>query len=248
MRYAGSMSSVLVDTFLELSEKTSSSVPALLTVNNHNILAQIGSQTQIIAQDQLTGEYPVMNLSYDFTENRQNLNIIDATDAIDYTINFALPKASSRYIPISITETQTTEAWCVLFSAAAIIRTVKGGSLTAADIASYYGLSESEAATNGQIINYAQAMYQMNPLYYETAMSNTQVKDEIDNNRPIYIEMRYNQRTAHAVVLRGYNASAYSVWNPWYTSYETFSISTLTYTPSTDTRAFYWNNSVYNWQ
>lgn len=92
-------------------------------------------------------------------------------------------------------------------------------------------------------------MYQMNPIFYEIPLSFTEVQDEIYHDRPIYARMRHTFFVAHVVVIRGYNSSTYSIWNPWYqNSYETFSVDTLTYIPSTDTRDFYWCDGVKNWQ
>lgn len=53
LQYVSSMSSVLAEKFTELAKKTSSDVPAILTVENYNILANIGSQVEIIAEDLL---------------------------------------------------------------------------------------------------------------------------------------------------------------------------------------------------
>lgn len=262
LRYASSMSNVLVDALLELSEQTSNDNPAIFTVNNNNILATVGSEVSVIAEDLLTGYQPLENnlLCYNMDTNSQGLNVVNATDTLEYdrqyileydrqyTLSASLP--SSSYISLSRTEEQgEDDQWCAAYSTAAIIRTVKNVSLYASTIADYFNLSTSQVLSNSQAIYYAQAMYQMNPIFYEIPLSFTEVQDEIYHDRPIYAQMRHTFFVAHVVVIRGYNSSTYSIWNPWYqNSYETFSVDTLTYIPSTDTRDFSWCDGIKNWQ
>lgn len=249
------MSAVMVDAFSNLAKMTSQNSPATLVVDGYNIIAVVGGQVEVIAEAPFTHKEPSTNSEYEISTQsilaeNDALEVINAADTIGYEKNFELPIATrSNPIALSITETQPNdESWCAAYVTAALIRTVQGVSLSASTITKYYGLNKNEGLSHGQAIDYAQAMYAMQPLYYESALSRNQVIDEIDHSCPIYASMRHNSTISHAVAICGYTSTKYTIWNPWYVDYETFSSSTLTYVPSTSTKSFYWNATIYNWQ
>lgn len=255
LRYAGTMSAVMVDAFSNLAKMTSQNSPATLVVDGYNIIAVVRGQVEVIAEAPFTHKEPSTNSEYEISTQsilaeNDALEVINAADTIGYEKNFELPIATrSNPIALSITETQPNdESWCAAYVTAALIRTVQGVSLSASTITKYYGLNKNEGLSHGQAIDYAQAMYAMQPLYYESALSRNQVIDEIDHSCPIYASMRHNSTISHAVAICGYTSTKYTIWNPWYVDYETFSSSTLTYVPSTSTKSFYWNATIYNWQ
>ena len=91
----------------------------------------------------------------------------------------------------------------------------------------FYGSNPSTEAPlkEGQSVAYAHAIGLLNVTNSSSYLSQTSLKNYISDSSPVILCMsRPATGSYHAVVLRGYNSSNWSIWNPWYKSYETFPI------------------------
>lgn len=156
----------------------------------------------------------------------------------------------SYYIALDITETQGSNSWCAAYCTSTILRTL-GYSSTAEGIMSifYRNPKTTDSISRSQVVSYAN-MRGLYPTQVESTVSYETLRDELRSNRPVHFSMT---RTGgnHAVVLRGYNSrySKWSIWNPWFTTYETFSMGG-TYVPtgySSSTYSYTYARTIYNW-
>jgi hypothetical protein len=120
-----------------------------------------------------------------------------------------------------------------------------------------HGDYRDQGATDDQIKQYAKSAWSFNSLYETySLMDMSIIKNQIDNNRPLYHTWRNTSTgAAHATVLNGYTDSPqygkyYYFINSW-TSSPSFSVSvdtsgSYTWIDAGVTRVF--RGAIYNWQ
>lgn len=228
---SGTLSTYLAQQLQEISYLTSIETPATFTITTDKLIATIGNtDIEISELPEMFSEEPTISNSVN------NLNLTSANT----TINISEPiisevcapiqtrAATSKSISLTITETQGKNNWCLAYATAIIARYRGNTNCTAKTVMSYfYGSNPSTEASlkEGQSVAYAHAIGLLNVTNSSSYLSQTSLKNYISDSSPVILCMsRPATGSYHAVVLRGYNSSNWSIWNPWYKSYETFPI------------------------
>lgn len=227
------------------------------TINNPaNLYTQYGNVYARVGHDeiQLTN-YPRLE------EGRVGDNsgsvvvaVNEATHESIYTLQqvfISSRAATSKYLTLDLKEQQGQQEWCSAFAGAQILRYRGKGSITAKQIMQYFyprsrNLTQ-ESINNDQLIRYAN-LKKSYPIRVSRTLSDSEVKAQINASRPIYLGTKGKgeyKKGRHAIVLRGYNSSSYSVWNPWNNHYSSISKNSKTLTVSGG--SFVWDVSIYNW-
>lgn len=148
-------------------------------------------------------------------------------------------------------EIQSTEPWCAAFCGASILRCRYGLNIYAYDIIRYFNPNSGNlfecSISDSQMNGYAQ-LQGASTIYTSTKITQSTVKTQIQNDRPIYISCANTSGDGrHALVIRGYynDGSTLSIWNPWWNYYFTHSYSNSTFTLGTST--FNWDRTICNW-
>lgn len=264
----GVLSNNLVAELKALIGQTSQDTPMYLNLVDGDIVATVNNSSTTLYS------YPDGIYEDEFslpsTMNPDNIEEL-GVEEVSPQVTFILPAynssraLTSRYLNLFMgaggyyVETQGAEEWCTAYSAAAIMRYVanSGSPLTsvkARDIMEYFygpNVSPNVALAESQAVAYGQ-IYGLRPTFVYRAISVNEVATEMSYARPVMLTMENSvSGSNHAVVLRGFDSSAgtYSIWNPWYTSYETYSIGGV-YVPSSSTAAQYSYSHIwttYNW-
>lgn len=250
----GAISDFLAKELDSLAYLTSTQYPMLLKRIKNEIVAQIDTETYTLfsyPDEAILTEY---GTNYDIATNTAFAVVNAKTDS---KLNIHLPVSGqaltntwSHYIALSITETQDKQNnWCAAFCTAAILRTL-GYSSTAEGVMTvfYRRPTAANSITRSQVVECAN-LRGLHPINVEATISTQNLIDEITADRPVYLSMQGSE-ISHAVVLRGYNArrSTWSIWNPWFDTYETFSMGGVylpTGSPSSSTLTY--ARTIYNW-
>ena len=254
--YDAAILSFLATELESLAGYTSAATPLRLNRIGNDIVASIGNNEYVLFS------YPeeMNNVSSNVSTVATAISPISTTVVnakADSNIDIEIATAStyatnswSYYITLNITETQGSNSWCAAYCTSTILRTL-GYSSTAEGVMSifYRRPGRSDNLSREQVVTYAKTKG-LNPIRVEATVSYETLRGELNSNRPVYLSMT---RTggSHAVVLRGYNSrrSTWSIWNPWFTSYETFSMGG-TYVPtgySSNTHSYTYARTIYNW-
>lgn len=208
--------------------------------NTDNLLSVENASQRIITECSVETSHRISNSPVPFRSSIGNryLNIFEPT-------GFPL-------------ETQGQNSWCAAYASAAILRYKGVSGLYAENILEYfYGSNPSSQSTlsDDQIYSYATALG-FYTVKTNSTLTSTQLCNEIDNDRPVYIVSRRPNNTPgeedhlyHALVLCGYNdiTATFRIWNPWYTCYETVS-SLYNYVPYR-AQAYHYEyvRTIYHW-
>ena len=251
--YAGAMSRFLVDELTELASETSANEPLTLIMDGADIVACIGTETQTLFSypEVLSSNNTAINTAANSIENIADKIVVDIMENSDIELTQSVApfstNAGSKYLALTIKDTQGSTSWCAAYSTDMILRYIGAvpSSHSYQTIVNYFGLSSDEALTNTQVRAYAMGKGVNSALMYSTVGAVSTTRDilinEIDNSRPVFISMlNLNKGTGHAVVLRGYHllADIYSIWNPWYNYFESYTIGG-TYVPTTNATVSY---------
>ena len=164
---------------------------------------------------------------------------------------------SYKFLATQITETQGSEYWCNAYATAFIIRYIKGNSddTEALDVMRYF-YSSPQITDRLSVINTVEyANYRsVYPTYMDEFISTTAIMAQITLYQPVFISMydtldQQPDHSVHAVVIRGYNYTigTWSLWNPWYNSFETWMMND-SYTPSEgQAREYEPFETIYDW-
>ena len=252
--YDATISSFLVEDLEMLAKRTSIHTPLQLNRNKQDIVATIGDDKYILFTYPDDMCEPVNELSDSKVLSQASVVDIKVGSNIFVSTtnsNRASSNSWSHYISLNITETQGSNNWCAAYSTATIVRTLGYGSCTAYGIMTifYRRPTASDNLSRTQVVTYAN-MSGLYPIRVENTVSSSTLINDLQNNRPVYFSMT---RTGgnHAVVLRGYNSrnEKWSIWNPWFTFYETFSWGG-TYVPtgySSGTYSYTYARTIYHW-
>lgn len=252
--YDAAISSFLVEDLEMLAKQTSILKPLQLNRKEKDIVATIGDNKYILFTYPDDMVEPVNELSN--SKALSQISVVDVKVGSDVfastsNANRASSNSWSHYISLNITETQSGNRWCAAYCTATIVRTLGYGSCTAYGIMTifYRRPAASNTLSRAQVVTYAN-MSGLYPVRVENTVSSSTLINDLRNNRPVYFSMT---RTGgkHAVVLRGYNSrnEKWSIWNPWFTFYETFSWGG-TYVPtgySSGTYSYTYNKTIYHW-
>lgn len=234
--YSAVISEFLVDAIDELSDLTSESNPMYLRFVGTKIVATIGHETFELF------EYPENIGIADSVSQllaKSNYAVHNVKEPIDVNLTLAQERANNVYIPLRITETQSGNNWCTAFCLATIIRTLKPQyyDVTAKALVSMvYDKSDPDVEKIfpwDSILPIA-SKYVLFPYVLEHTTSAETLYNELDAQRPCILWMK-SSKYDHAVVLNGYrNQDTWSIWNPWYTTCESF-LQNGTYLPMSKT-------------
>lgn len=150
---------------------------------------------------------------------------------------------ANKVLPMSITETQGSNSWCLAYCTAMVMR-YKGVNKTAKQVMQDIHGSNVSTGTSMGRLNLVPYMQEYGfhtiksenwPSYIDTYMD---IISEVDNDRPVILNM--NGDAAHALVALGYEdlRATTTVWNPWYPYFETI-ISLNDYTPAESTGTYH---------
>ncbi len=179
--------------------------------------------------------------------------IINCMPVSQIQVARATRASTGKVLPMTITETQGNDSWCLAYCTAMVMR-YKGVYKTAEQVMKdIHGrnVSKSTKMGNDNLVPYMQSCGFNTvrsgswPSYSTTYVA---IVTEINNNRPVICSMSRTGGGAHAIVALGYEnvRATVTVWNPWYTYFET--VTTLNaYTPSGSTGSYsvaeYWYNN-----
>ena len=253
--FDAAMSSFLAAELEILASQTSVSTPLKLNRIGNDIVATVNNNKYVLfsypedmndlssqISTTATATIPVTTV----VNSKADVGIdVEITTASTYATN-----SWSYYIDLDITETQGSNSWCAAYCTSTILRTL-GYNSTAEGVMSifYRRPGASDSISREQVVTYANSRG-LNPIRVESTVAYETLRDDLRSNRPVYFSMTRTGEN-HAVVLRGYNSrrSTWSIWNPWFTSYETFSMGG-TYVPtgySSSTHSYTYARTIYNW-
>lgn len=243
-QYYGVLSTFLANELGVLSRHTMPEQPAMITLNNDNLISVMGDAVSVIEADKEAK--PVTYNSQIVTYSNTQTVTVNCMETITYEKNLVQPRAVvSSYLATSIMETQQTTSWCGAYSEAMIIRYKKNNYCVASEIAGYFGKTQSQGFMLHEIIQYAntQGLY---PQMRMNVLTSTEFKSQINNYKPVFMGFYLSNGDGHFMVGRGYNSSTYSIWNPWYWEYETMYVNSEYYVDRNNT-SWHWMNTIYNW-
>lgn len=249
------LSSELSDALNQLIGKTNENSPASLHFHDGILLATVNDS--II---QLTGEVNEKVLWSNYKVNGDKVNLLlpmPFDGVLIRTIRYQPRDFSSNYLDLDLKEIQTSEAWCSAFVTAQILRYIGKGDIRARNIMLHFYPNspnlEKEALSVEEAIAYAYR-YNSYPTYSYETLAHSEVRNQIDNRSPIYLFCRGTsafQGCLHAVLLRGYTRSSYSIWNPWNRSYISISTNCKCFpVKKSDGRvgSYEWERTAYGWR
>lgn len=226
--FSGVVSPAFADDLNAIASMTSLSDPLRIVYTNKDDYAAV-----MFALDDYEEEVqitPIVNDDKDIVATALNdeFEIINCMPVEQ--IQVAPSARASRNLNLSITETQSGNSWCLAYCAAIIAR-YNGTNTTAQLIMEQkYGkdVLTSQKLDVDKFLEYMhdgrfktkEAVYDVNyGNFYGVVMSN------IKNNSPIVTWMSGSVSNVHdhALVVRGYEdvKGTLSIWNPWYSYYET---------------------------
>ena len=177
---------------------------------------------------------------------------IASLDFIAFQSEFPATRATVN-LSLSIIETQGAVNWCGAYATAIIIRYLNDSSTAPTAL----GLMElvyrrpvaSDSFSTANTTTVA-SFYGYSPTLVSSSIGSQTAFGEIGAGRPIYWigDDKSNPSSRHAMVIRGYNTTTdtYSIWNPWYSYYETMDMITKTYVTGSS-RTYAWTATMYGW-
>lgn len=251
----GTISTFLADELNEYRGSTSYDTPLLFKIVGNALYACIGDNSEQVFEFTDNDAPSTIGLT---RENKQaSLKTYDVSNSIDFNASWIQVRDPSRYINLTLTETQpSNNNWCVAYATAAILRTQTGYGHTARTImAWYYGdnVSESQMLPLNKAAEYSRIYGGlMDTTYTSSGLSNAKLMSQLDNIGPLLIDMTNRTdggKSKHSVVLRGYSMgnSTWSIWNPVNINryYESFSMGG-DYVSTTGNVFYYNGNTIYN--
>lgn len=247
--YTGIMSAYLAAELNELSSATTNETPAMLFMDNGNLMVRIGEESTLLLPSPLdpdTSELLYTNEMTAFTQNTNTVAVLDRTATVHELV---VPFSTSKYLNLSIIETQGANNWCGAYSTAIILRYLMGSSSspTAQGLMELAYRRPTSQDTFG--IDNTLSVSRLYGYYPRFEYNPINAIAEIDADKPVYV---YSKITTgdlyHAYVIRGYNMSGnvYYIWNPWNSFYETMDMHTNKYVANS-TYTFHWEGSVFDW-
>lgn len=232
-----------------LKVKTDLNHPAILSVQSGNVYAT--TEDDLVALTDLDIA-PDINFEPELKGNV--VNLLEPSDPNGFSVQDILYQdraACSKYLYLDLKETQGQQSWCAVFATAQILRYRGKGDIRAQQIMKYFFPNSSdltkEVLSDANAIKYANKVKSY-PTRVTSTLSDSVVRSQIDQGKPIYLNCAGKdtyKKARHALVLRGYNDSTYSVWNPWKASYASMSKNTKSLPVSGG--AFVWEITIYNW-
>lgn len=261
---AGIYSEALANELEELSKKTTAEKPAVIAVNNGNVIAITCEGIDVLQKDPYG-----KNIKEDKLKNFQKISIqssdnevincktpiqyLSKIDTSEITVNNTLPRF--KYLNTTIRETQSSYPWCAAYVTAFIVNFRTGRTdIRAIDVVKFAHPNSNniyqESVSREQCIAFAKK-YGLNPYEPSSNISYSTAKHQIAAEKPVYMgcdEISGDKKGRHALALRGYNeqTGVFSVWNPWYNYYETMPIDTRIYTATNGSR-WEWKRSIIDW-
>lgn len=261
---AGIYSEALANELEELSKKTTAEKPAVIAVNNGNVIAITCEGIDVLQKDPYG-----KNIKEDKLKNFQKISIqssdnevincktpiqyLSKIDTSEITVNNTLPRF--KYLNTTIRETQSSYPWCAAYVTAFIVNFRTGRTdIRARDVVKFAHPNSNniyqETVSRSQCIAFAKK-YGLNPYQPSSNISYSTAKRQIAAGKPVYMgcdEISGDKKGRHALALRGYNeqTGVFSVWNPWYNYYETMPIDTRIYTATNGSR-WEWKRSIIDW-
>lgn len=248
--YAAAITCFLAQELNNLAELTSEKNPLSLHMVGNKIVASVENSEYVLF------EYPA-DLNEDavsaLSAGNALYSAVDVKKEIGFDLSFVKSRAVSNYIELDLIEKQGSNSWCAAYASSTIMRTL-GYYCTAVDLIIYFydePLSKYYVSET-QIRKFASDNFGLSPINVYYSISNELLYNEIDNGRPVYFKMmNIGYTSGHAIVLRGYDAEAqtWSIWNPWFTFYESFTMGER-YVPtghSSEKYAYAYTGTMYNW-
>lgn len=226
--YSAAITDFLAEDIESLAHLTSVDAPMYLNCVANKIIATIGGNSYELF------EYPESMVNENYGIPQRNASAYSVKNIkISPAIQLDLRQTRDvyEYITLSITEDQDDEHWCTAFCLAAIIRTQTNYTTSAQGIMTIvlgsnpsittpFPWTTTDSSTMISVSN----QYGLSPVVLGTTASNGTLCQEINAGRPCIVAMSAKGGN-HAVVLRGYSSiGTWSVWNPWGTFYENYSM------------------------
>lgn len=223
--YSAAIGRFLADDIEELSDLTSVQNPMYLNMVDNQIIATIGTEEYMLF------EYPedISNANQAATASVIEYEVVDIKETSGIELDLTQTRDVYQYINLDIVETQPPVGnnWCTAYCLAAIIRTKTTFYTTAEGcmiIVLGSNVSPSQEFPWRSIPTVAN-QYSLRPTMLTTTASNSVLIAELNANRPVIAAMDSGTHQ-HSIVLRGYSTTGnWSVWNPWYSTYESYSMS-----------------------
>lgn len=271
--YDGVLGKSYVSDLNEALKKTSNNQPLVLMMEGDSVVTYIGEDRSVIFEYpdgtiDCRSNVPVADFSKVFYSKNAEYEVVDAikkNNRIDMSVFEDLFASRNelresgtpayKYLSTTITETQGSNSWCAAYATAWIIRYVKGNNdnTAALDVMNYHfsNPTSSDSIGEAEVVEYAnyRSIY---PTHIKSTLSNSSLIAQIVASKPVYLRMYRtvgSEKKYHAIVLRGYsnNTSKWSVWNPWYNYYDSFSMGG-TYIPAEhQSREYTYCHTIYNW-
>ena len=248
----GVVSPVFASALNTFASKTSLSDPLKVVYENKGDHAAVVFKLNNYEQEvQVT---PIIRDIVDISPNLLNEEFEIVNCIQSETINL-MPKArTSKTLSLSITEVQGSDNWCLAYCVAILMR-YRGLNTTAQKImTNIYGddVTKQQALDRTDAEDYLHS-YGFNTLksdYWPTASETyLKIESEIDNFRPVILNMvkKPDKKWSHAIVARGYEnvKATVSVWNPFYTYFETV-VSLDNYSPAESSTVYFIGEYWYN--
>lgn len=214
---------IMTEKLNAMMDESSVNSPILFFSNDDGLYAVVNNRVESMTPG-TTNEATIPNVEKRISTTN---NIVDMQESINasYDFNEIVPFATSNPLPVkSVAQTEDGKFtspqmnWCGAAVTAALINYAKSKSLTAKSVTiEALGSAKNEGMTNAQLIkvakNYSLTIKEVNPLSY------TNAKTEIDNGKPIFMQMQRSNGTEkfyHALGLIGYSSTKYTCINPWY--------------------------------
>lgn len=118
VEYAAITSQYLGRELQELRSCTSQNAPALLYMDNGNVMAQANGESRLLSSTPESGD--PQGTAIPMTEST-SICVTSAIQSVSST-DLISPTANSKYLNLSIIETQGSNNWCAAYVTAAIIR------------------------------------------------------------------------------------------------------------------------------
>lgn len=251
---SGTMSKFLTDELNQLMAETSYDMPVKFYIDDRYLMAEIGDEEKEIYE--FTEEETGNSISVaNFNDMDMDLSVLNIAEPLDIKVELIQGKASSNYISLNISrEQQGDNSWCCAYCTAICLR-YRGYDCVAKDVMSYFfgsNPSKNQTLSDARAVEYAKSVGWNDVGRSGSYFSDSRLKGYIDDDSPVMLIMyRPAEDSYHAVVLRGYNSSKWSIWNPWYSSYESFEIG-RTYTAKNGHVYVYGavtgaGRTIYNW-
>lgn len=215
----------------ELNQFINDKTPISLAVKNQDIVVtKNGIDTVLSANPHKTDDDIVLTSEID-NDHDSGAKLVEKdlfTPILEQIPEIPATRApTSKLITLDLKEIQAKSGdnWCAGYSAAQIVRRRTGRQFLAKDVATYAGISSKiDPIPTSDIIGWADdtlAMYVTLESLGDYLYDST-VETQIVLDAPIFLGLNsgYNY---HATVLRGYTASVYSIWDPYWRTY--YSIS-----------------------